>query len=294
MAHLIAFTLGFSIEVKVHASEHPAPAAHAETATHAPADHDDHASKENETPEDDSVGTDSAPVQLAQAEAPLQEPQNCIATKRTCAVRTETNEKFTWVEGDVTLTLDRGSSIRRETPTLSRLIDGTVWVEAKSEFTIRTEFGDVKLTNGGEMWVTREADRIVVHAPMNDVIVRARGSKEDLLIETGSSNWMSKVALKTGEAETGLPTAIPFREHVERWARLYPGKRKDFRIAVRSFHGRWSRAVEKTATLHKIEFERKIAAIEGDNARKAEAARKREVEDKKLRDLFRKKVFEGL
>ncbi len=231
---------------------------------------------------------------MAQAEAPMQEPSSCMTTKQVCAVRTEMNEKFAWKTGDTTLTLDRGSAVLRETPTLARLIQGTIWVETKSGFTVRTEFGDVKIAVAGEFWVSREGDRIVVSATFNDVIMKPRGSSEDILVETGSQNWLGKVALKTGEAESGLPTAIPLKEHLERWARLYPGKVADFRVAVRSFHGRWSSAAEKSAALHKVEFERKVAAVEDERARQAESARLREVENKKLRDLFRSKVFEGL
>lgn len=287
-AHALAFVVAFSIEVRVHASE-PNPAEHAEIS------HDDHAEDPKEKPsKDDVTSSDSSPVQMAQAEAPLQEPANCVSSKLACAVRTEPNEKFEWKFGDTTLTLDRSSGVLRETTGLARLIDGTVWVQTKSKFTVRTEFGDVKLEGPGEVWVSRDDGRIVVSATSNDVILRPRGSKEDLLVEVGNENWMGKVAAKTGEAETGLPTAIPLREHIERWARLYPGKVKDFRIAVRSFHGRWSSAADKAAALHRAEFERKIASVEAENARRAEAARKREIEDKKLRDLFRKKVFDGL
>lgn len=290
VAHALVFAAAFTFEVRVRASEHAAAPA-AEHATK-----EEHALKPEHHADEETLTSDveSSPVQIGQAEAPLQEPELCVKSDRVCAVRTESNEKFEWVSGDVTLTLDRSSAILRETPTLARLIDGTLWVRTKSKFTVRTEFGDVKLQGPGEMWVSREGDRIVVSASANDVIMSPRGAKEDVLVETGNQNWLSKVAFKTGEAESGLPTAIPLREHIERWARLYPGKVQEFRIAVRSFHGRWSSAAEKAATLHKVEFERKVASLEQQKALQVEAARKREVEDRKLRDLFRKKVLEGL
>ena len=242
----------------------------------------------------EQIGQYAQNVQIGEASEVLQEPKGCLKSKGACAIKTSEHDKFVLSRGELTIVLDRSTALIIEASSETRLVAGTIWVKSEKQATVRSEFGAVQILAKGEMWVSRTRDRMIVSAIDGDVILHPRGGAEEILVQPGNENWIGRVARQTGQAETGVPMAIPFRPHIERWARLYSGTKADFEIELRRFHGLWSEASEQAARTHKAEFDRKIASIESEKARRLEAERKAQAQNKELRALFRQRVFDGL
>jgi hypothetical protein len=229
-------------------------------------------------------------VQLPEAKAPLMEPAGCLEEASLCAVKTREGEKFEIHAGANAIVLDQGTSVIRLSADEARLVWGTIWVKAKGSFTVKTEYGDATVKDG-EFWMSRTAERITVSATSTEVVLHPRGSNEKLAVSPGEENWVSRVN-RNGFAETGVPKAIAFAEHIARWARLFEGKKKTFEKDVAEFHAVWSEASRRAAEFHQDLMNRKIASIESEKARRASEKKKRLDEERKLRDLFRKKVLD--
>lgn len=231
-------------------------------------------------------------VQLPNSAAPQQEPPQCLTAASTCAVRTRPGEKFKFKWGDSTVHMDQETVVIRQSSDKLRFVTGTVWVVADSAFRVITEFGETRTGGPGEFWITRGDDRVTVVATEGSVLLAPRGSPEELLVEPGCENWLGKVT-RQGRAETGIPMPVNFSAHVERWARLYPRTARDFEKDVRRFHSVWLEASQRSALIHKELFDRKVASIEGERARRMAARQKAEAKSRALQEIFRRKVFEG-
>ncbi|HVK60252.1 MAG TPA: hypothetical protein VM432_01830, partial [Bdellovibrionales bacterium] len=169
------------------------------------------------------------------AKAAFEEPRGCLLSKaENCAVKTG-DEKFTLKFPNGEIVLDQSTAVILSEKKLV-LVNGTVWVRAHGPVTVSTEFGDAK--SSGEFWVSRSTARMNVSAVSETVELTPRGASEALSVDPGLENYVSGVQ-KDGTAETGLPIAIPFSEHVTRWARLFTGKKADFEDQVDRFHATW-------------------------------------------------------
>lgn len=230
-------------------------------------------------------------VQLPIAHDVQQEPENCIIESSICAVRTRLGEKYKLVVGETSIVLDQQTTVLRLSATEVSLVAGVIWVQAQGRFIVKTEFGEAQVDKG-EFWVRRANEKMFVSATDVSVLLRPRGADEQLIVERGWENWLSRVD-KTGRAESGLPTPIEFVPHLERWARLHSGSRKAFEKDVGKFHSYWREASEQAAAIHKALFERKVAALEAEKDREARRRRQVEARNRELNDIFRKRVFEG-
>jgi len=206
-----------------------------------------------------------------------------------CAVRTSSGEKYELAVGDAIVRMDRSTAVLRVKPDEIRLVAGTVWIEAKGPFVVRTEFGAARV-GSGEFWVTRTEDRMIAAAVGPDVILAPRGTTEELVIEHGMENWIGHVGRK-GSAESGLPRVIPFDEHVRRWARLYPGPQGRLEAEVRRFRAQWNDASRKVAELHRTLLERKVAFLRADHEKRERDLRRIEARNRELREMFRRRVL---
>ena len=238
-------------------------------------------------------------AELPNAKTIQEQPDQCLESSGVCALRTEAGEKYVLELGDdrdkpsVTVYMDQETALIRVSDKEIRLVKGTVWVQAESSFTVHSEFGDARIQKG-DFWVKHQVHKIVISATGpkagENVELFARGSSESLLIEPGMENWIASVGTN-GKAETGLPTAIEFAPHLERWARLYPDKKQAFEKDVEKFKAVWQKASVHAAEIHRSLFERKVASVEFEQARKAEQRRKVEDHDRALREIFRKRVL---
>lgn len=232
-------------------------------------------------------------VQLPEARSLLQEPAGCLNTVSTsaesCAVGTRAWEKGTLSLGDSTVVLDRSTAILRLAPNEIRLVSGQIWLKAKSAFEVRTEFGSMKV-EPGEYWFDRDREKVRVGVIQGLARLYPRGAKEVLEVTPGLENWLGKVG-ESGEAQRGIPVAIQFKSHLERWARLYTGSRKDFEEDARAFHEVWLSASEYASEVHKTLFESKVASLRAEHERMEAARRRSEARTRELIRMFREKVF---
>lgn len=173
VVRILIFLMTFSLEVRVHAAES---------------------------------------AQLPLAASVFQEPENCQVENSTCAIGTPAGSKYKLNVGDSTVWLDQSTSVVRTSASEIRLVAGTIWVQAKGEFSVKTEYGVARVREG-EFWVTRDRDRMTVAATGPQVELQPRGSRESLFVLTGMENSMGRVTPE-GVAETGLPQAIGFDAHV--------------------------------------------------------------------------------
>jgi hypothetical protein len=236
------------------------------------------------------VRVKAAGVQLPDAEEILQEPKTCLMQSIECGMHTKIGEKFEFEMGESTIVMDQMTTIVRVSAEELRLVAGTIWVKTENRVIVRTEFGTSHLQDG-EIWVSRTSDRVTVATTRGKADIRPRGSSEKLLVEPGSENFLTKVD-ENGKAATGVPVAIAFGPHVERWARLFDGKKTEFEKEVGAFHKIWSEASEQAAGIHQELLERKIASVEEERQRKADAKHRAEAYDKSIRDMFRKHVLD--
>ena len=234
----------------------------------------------------------SASVRLPLAGEVLQEPEGCLQKEGSCAIETGEGEKFVLETEGARLTLDAETTIVRVSGTQIRLVAGTVWVYPKAQFTVKTEFGEV-IGFSGEFWARRDQQKLWVSVVDRAIELIPRGQTKAAHLGAGMENWLGRVG-KDGIATMGLPVAIPLKTQLERWARLYPGKKSQFEKDVQEFGARWAEASEEAAELHRQSYQRKVASLAAENARKKEERRKVEEVNKSLRDLFRTKVFQDM
>jgi hypothetical protein len=232
----------------------------------------------------------SVPIEI---QTTLQEPHNCLATKDVCAVENLGETGFDVKVGDSIVTLDHGSSLIRKSDNEVRMIKGTAWIKAEKTMVVSSEYGAFQNVGSGDFWVTKTSTQVTAMAVSSDVEIKPRGSQETLLISQGLQNSLSQVGFN-GQAATGIPMPIPFKDHVMRWGRLYRGPKKAFESSVDEFHVKWEAATEAAAVIHHSLYDRVIASA--DQEAKAEAAKKAkiEAENQALRDMFRKRILQGM
>lgn len=231
-------------------------------------------------------------VQLPNATEIQQEPADCLGDLSVaCALHTMPEEKFKLILGESTVVLDQSTVVVRGGGSNSlTLVDGAVWVQGKTPVTVRTEYGEIK-AGAGDFWVVRVESRVVVVASGVQVEMWPRGGSESIVVERGWENWLGRVN-REGRAETGLPRAIQLKEHFERWARLYPGTKVKFEQDVKAFQEVWMSASKRAAEIHQILFNRKMASLEEEKAKKDIVRRAIEARDRELREMLRRKALD--
>ena len=230
-----------------------------------------------------------------------QEPHDCLATKDVCAIQNLNESGFEVKIGDAVVTLDRASSLIRQSTNEIRLVSGTAWIQAQSMFIVTTEYGSVKnlissgsegALDGGDFWVSKNSQGLTAIAISADVELAPKGSNERLLVSQGLQNTLGHIGFN-GQAATGIPLPIPFKDHVFRWARLYRGPKKDFEPQVDRFRAKWQQATEASAEINRSLYARKVASV--DQAKRIEDDKKAKVEAENLalRKMFRQRMLNG-
>jgi hypothetical protein len=228
-------------------------------------------------------------VHVYAASVPIQEPRGCLQTKDVCALENADERGFEFEIDGATVTLDRDSAVIRKSPGEIRIVRGTAWVHAHAKpFLVSSEFGGVRSVGEGDFWVTKSTSELTAMAVSTDVELSPRGSQETLTVTQGLQNTLGKVGFD-GQASTGLPMPIPFKDHVLRWGRLYKGPKAEFEAQVDRFHAKWQEAAQESAAINKAVFDRKIAAVEEAARIEAEKKAKVEAENRALREMFRRR-----
>lgn len=248
--HGLIFFAFFSLEVTVHAKEKDAP--------------------------------EAVPRTL------IEEPTLCLRRASVCALENTGARGFELKLGESTVVLDTGAAIVRRSNDDIRLIKGTIWVQATSAVHVTTEFGTMANASAGDFWISRSKDAMTGSAISTTVLMTANGGHETLEIVPGLENTIGAIAFD-GKATTSVPTPVPFKDHLIRWARLYRGPKPDFEAGVDRFHAVWANASVVSAEVSRTLVERKIATVEAEKAARQARARKAEAEKRELHELFRRR-----
>jgi len=225
--------------------------------------------------------------------AAIEEPALCwkSAEGGACAVRTAPGERLELALGSGRLVLDGSTTLVRVKKGELKLLSGQVWARVDAPLTVGSEFGKLSIDHG-EFWVSRARDRVTGSAVSGVLKMSPRGGGEELEIPPGLENWLGKVQLGTRRAHTGVPMAIPFGQHLSRWARLYTGGRAQFAKEAEAFHETWRQATAEAAGLHQELHARKMASIKEQQSKEAAARRKVEARNRELIEMFKRKVFD--
>lgn len=230
-------------------------------------------------------------VQLPNAEQILEQPEGCLAQAGLCAIATDHGEKYKLELGGSLVQLDQSTSVVRVSKSEIRLIAGTIWVRAKGDLVVRSEYGLVRVRDT-EAWVSHDKDRVTASAVGEPLVLEPRGGADGLQVPSGMENWIGRVG-DAGVAETGLPKAIALEPHLQRWARLYTGNRKQFEKDALKFRATWTEASQEAAALHKELYDRTVASISARKAQREAVLRQKQARDRAIRAMFRKRVLDG-
>ncbi|MGE3973228.1 MAG: hypothetical protein AB7F59_01735 [Bdellovibrionales bacterium] len=217
----------------------------------------------------------------------IQEPLNCLAQQVVCAVSTFDKSKYDLTVGTAHVILGGRTTILRNDADLITLVSGEIWVRTNGHIKIQSEFGSYVLEKA-EAWVIKENGKMLVRTVSGEADVLPRGGKE-LPLPAGFEVWISAVDA-SGVATSSIPRAIDIRDHMKRWAQLFPGTKAEFKKAVLAFRTVWNESVEKAATFHAEVVQRNIASEQNEALKKKQTLEQIKLENQRLRALFRKKL----
>ncbi len=229
-------------------------------------------------------------ISLPNDPAPLLLPEHCLESQAECVVSTKDETKYKLKNKEQTLTLGASTVVSREDSGHYTLIRGIIWIKTQTALEIKTEFGSVRATQG-EFWVSQTDEKVWAQAIDGSLILAPRGSQLVAELQPGHENWLGPVQ-KNGIAEMGLPQPISFTEHLARWARLYPGTKKQFRKEAEEFKLKVAPAAGEDARYYSELVERQVAAVREQELEKAKARQVYLQHESELRALFRAKTLD--
>ncbi len=265
----LLFLAAFTLEVRVRAETHAA---------------------KHEQAHESPIRADKSPApSLTSISSVLEQPDQCWKAEGPCALRTSQQGRADLQIGQSEMVLDEKTTILRVDKSDLRFVSGRLWIKAKASLKVLTEFGEIEV-GPGEAWLERDSEKVLVSSAGSEIKILPRGSRAEILIEPGLENWIGKVGLN-GEARIGLPSPIPLKSHLQRWAKLFRGSKAEFESQAQAFHEVWQRAAQGVAVVHQELYERKVAGLQAEEARRNGEKRRAEARNRELRDMFRKRVF---
>ncbi len=226
-------------------------------------------------------------ITLGNASKVVQIPDDCLKTKVSCAFKTSKDEKFKFLIGKTQIVLDQNTAVFRKAENSILLVSGQIWIRARGNLKVQTEYGEAAL-EGGNFLIRNQENRMEVLAIDNDLILTPKMGKVGLRLEAGEQNWIGPVDANHA-ATSGVPLPIRPSELVVRWSRLYTGKKSDFENDFKGFFAHWSGSTERLAKFHEELTQRQIANVEFENERKKRIKEEQLREDRRIKDWFRKR-----
>ncbi len=224
---------------------------------------------------------------LGNAAKVAQTPEDCIDSEGVCAIKTGPSEKYRIKIGNSQVVLDENTAIIRQDEFKLVLVTGQVWVLAKDEIKIETEYGSAR-THEGNFLCKNKDKRMEVKAIDAIMTLTPRLSKTELSLEPGEQNWLGRID-QNRVTSSGVPVAVSPSELISGWARLYTGTKSQFENDFKNFFEQWQNASVNLAKLHAEITQRQIAGIEHDRTRKKHIEEEKARETKRIKDWFRQK-----
>ena len=229
-------------------------------------------------------------ITLGNAARIVQSPEACLETSGVCALKTGPDEKFKFNIGKTQIVLDENTAVVLRSDNKLTLVIGQIWVHAKDEIEIETEYGSAKAFDGNFLAKNKDK-KMDLKAIDADLMLTPKMSEKSLKLEAGEENWLGPVD-QTRTASSGLPLPIRPSDLVVNWARLYTGTKVDFEKDFKNFFKLWSLASERLAEFHAEVTKRQIASIENEIARKKQILANQARENARIKAWFRKHSLE--
>jgi hypothetical protein len=219
----------------------------------------------------------------------IEQPPGCL-NQKICSVMTKENQKYIWQVSDGRRVIVAPNSIVvKAADDRIRLVQGAVWIQSEGNITVETEYG-VARTEQNQFWVLRQDQKMWVRAPATAVTISARGAQEEMTVPAGCENWLGPVS-RQGVGRSGFPQPIDLNDHMNQWARLRTGSKKEFSGEFEQFIKTWADAVAAIAVSHQQIAEREIASADEQRQRQIAAHERALREAQEIRALFRKKNY---
>jgi hypothetical protein len=216
-------------------------------------------------------------------------PAGCWGKTVPCSVENETGRRLSLELKGMSIHLDSKAIVKAMSANEADLARGTLFAKHASEFQWHTPFGDV-FCEKCQLILQRDEHSLEISALSGNVSVQRKGDSEKYFLPPGFSVTLSAVTVD-GKADLEIPQAAPLRPTAKTWAKVYPGTVNDFKKDLGAYIESWRFAVETASKMHQEEADRRIAAAESDRERADRIRHEREVQNQKLRDLFRGKNY---
>ncbi len=226
-------------------------------------------------------------ITLGNAQKIVEEPLNCLEGDDICAIKTSANEKYKLILGEVNIVLDENTALVRNSEKVVTLLSGQIWVNGKSQITVKSEYGEI-ISEKGNFWVIHQEKKVIIEAIDTNLVLKPRLSPSDLKLEAGEQNWFGPID-QNQISSSGIPMPIDPNQLLFRWAKLYPGTKSKFEKEFKAFVELWRPAVENLAEHHAVLAKRRVASIEEENERQLKIKKAREKEDRRIRNWFRER-----
>ena len=183
-----------------------------------------------------------------------------------------------------------GSTLEKTKTGNWKLLQGNFWVERAQHNSFETLYADITGTNG-EFWISANSgEKIWVRNFSSDLKVTLRDGKT-VDIPHGFQMWVSGLNSEA-HSEYGMVEPINMKTQIPQWYRIYPDGKKAFTKKMAALKMSWGDVAETGSQIYKAQALRKIASVEDQEKSAADRKRRSEAETRRIRELYRARVFD--
>ncbi len=215
--------------------------------------------------------------------------QECVGKSVPCAFQSHAVRRIVDLKG-AQVVLAPGAVVEHRSEAQLHILQGVVYVHTSSGFKFSSAFGDANCEQGCRAIFSRTDNAFKIETLRGEWSVQRRGDKQHYAVGVATQVEMGEVGLD-GKAVMGFPQSLSWDAIVKSWAKLYLGKKEDFKEDILTFHAEWKLAVERVAEMQRQEAGRLIASENHKKSLVWEKKKAAEREDESLRKMFREKNY---
>jgi len=230
--------------------------------------------------------TPSKPQQMPSKHIEL--PVQCLAHAQfPCAIQILERGELAW--GEQKFRAAPQSKFVLHSSEQLQLLEGQAWLLGMDGQNLK--FGEIEFQMQGDVHVLRDKDRLTVTALTGLVGVSGpRG--ESFSIPAGFQNWYHGLSAEA-EVEQGVVKAFDPTSFITHWLEIVGTDQSQFAEVVALYRQNQRDAVQNSAKLYKDVLQIRRIASEKSDKEQADRRRRQEQENRKFRQMFRQKFFEG-
>lgn len=212
---------------------------------------------------------------------------NCWGKSIPCAIQAKSHAQAISAPG-FSMTVDKNSLVEQRDHHTVQLVNGRFLISVKSPITLGTPYAEFKCEGSCSGIFLRTMTEVTLKSLSGSWRVKRLGESHLYRLDAGLQLTVSEVS-DGGAALMEFPQSLAWLPTVKEWASLFAGEPGQFKKEVSDFRESWREAVESVSEVHAADAKRTIASHQ--KALNAVQARQKqnELEDQRLRDLFRKK-----